>query len=134
MCRFVWKCSYMGTVWYQVTDATGTYKAALRHSVGEYELSIANGDIVRRDMKAGIGLLVRDCNGATAVPAETVAAFNAWRMAEHTEQMARLDSQPERYGVIAPDDEMRRPPMTARAAVYVIGPGWTPVCETESGQ
>lgn len=125
--NFRWKCSYMGTVWYQVTDATGTYEAALRHSIGNYELSICNGDTVRRDAKAAIGLLVRDCNSAVAVPPETVAAFNAWRAAEHAAHMAKLDSQPERYGVIAPNDELRQPPMVARAAIYVCGPGWQPL-------
>lgn len=122
--KFAWQSSFMGTVDYMVTDETGIYRASLRQSVSEYELSIANGDEVRRDMRGGIGLLVR---GVEPIPAATVAAFNAWRLAEHTRQIAQIDAQPDRYGVLAPDDSLRRPPMVARAAEYVTGRGWIPV-------
>ncbi|KGT73712.1 hypothetical protein MA20_42965 [Bradyrhizobium japonicum] len=118
----------MGTVYYRVTTATETFEASIRHSVSDYELSIANGDDVRRAMRTGIGMLVRSID---PLPADIVAAFNAWRAAEHMAQMAKLDAAPERYGIIAADDELRRPPMIARAASYDVATGWTPVCEME---
>ncbi|MGY3482244.1 hypothetical protein ACVW1C_000127 [Bradyrhizobium sp. USDA 4011] len=126
--QFAWTCSYMGTVYYRVTDETGTYEASIRHSVSDYELSIANGDDVRRAMRTGIGMLVRY---AEPLPAHIVAAFNVWRAAEHAAAMAKLDAAPERYGVIPPDDELRKPPMVARAASYDHATGWTAVCELE---
>lgn len=127
--KFKWQCSFMGTVYYRVTTATESFEASIRHSVSDYELSIANGDDVRRAMLTGIGMLV---HRAEPLPADIVAAFNAWRAAEHLAQMAKLDAAPERYGIIAPDDELRRPPMIARAASYDRATGWTPVCELES--
>ncbi|MHC2251015.1 hypothetical protein ACVILK_000707 [Bradyrhizobium embrapense] len=126
--QFAWQCSYMGTVYYRVTDETGSYEVSIRHSVSDYELSIANGDDVRHAMRTGIGMLVRH---AEALPADIVAAFNDWRAAEHAAAMAKLDAAPQRYGVIAPDDELRKPPMIARAASYDPARGWTPVCELE---
>ena len=119
----------MGTVAYAVTTATETFEVSFRHSVSDYELSIANGDDVRRAMQTGIGMLVR---GANPLPADIVCAFNAWRAAQHASAMATFDSQPERYGFIGPDDELRRPPMIARAASYDRATGWTPVCEMEA--
>lgn len=122
---FKWQCSFMGTVDFMVTDETGTYRASMRLSVPSgYELSIANGDDVRRDMRASLGLLV---HGVEPISAETVAAFNTWRAAEHAAFMAKLDAQPERYGVILADDNLRKPPLVARAARYVTGHGWQPV-------
>lgn len=137
--KFRWKCSYMGTVEYEISDRTGVYRAEIRHSVGDYELSIANGETVRRDMKAAIGILHRchftdsefraSCDSGTGgpfyvVPAETVAAFNAWRAAEHAEHIAKLEAEPHSYGVIAADDPIRKPPMVAVGGHYMIGTGW----------
>lgn len=120
--RFQWKCSFMGTVDYIVTDETGTYCATLRHSVGKYESSIANGNGVRRDMQQAIGLLVR--NSHEPIPAATIDAFNEWRLADHVAAFATIDADPERYGVIAADDPLRQPPMIAKAGRYIIGQGW----------
>lgn len=126
--RFRWTCSYMGCTWFEVSDGAGTYELELRRSAEPYELSIANGDDCRRDMVAAIGILRSShCNKTPRlfeVPAATVAAFNTWRLAEHREHMARLDAQPERYGVIAADDPLRKPPLAARQGHYVIGEGW----------
>lgn len=132
--KFYWKGSAFGYQWFQVYDATGTYEAELRHSVGAYELSIANGDDVRRDMQGAIGLLVRHASvpdeggGRTfAVPQATLEAFNAWRLAEHESAVAKIRAHPERYGVLDDDDPILRAPMVARRGTYVTGEGWSEV-------
>lgn len=123
--RFSWKCSFMGEVEYEVIDATGRYLIATQHAPSDYHLSICNGETARRDTLAKVGLLVRSHNCDRSIPAETVAAFNAWRAAEHVAHMAQLASQPERYGFISADDSLRQAPAVLRGAHYVIGPGWT---------
>lgn len=125
MPTFRWTCSYMGCAWYEVSDHTGTYEVQLRHHADDYELSIANGDDVRRDMKAAIGLLHRSGRSWEPIPCETVDAFNAWRLSERAKHIAEMQSQPHRYGDIDPNDTTLFPPiMPVRGAVYVVGPGW----------
>lgn len=125
---FRWKLSYMGTVEYEVFDEAGRYLVEIRHSVGDYELSIANGDGVRSDWKSSVGILRRvgcikrpDGSWSFEVPPDVVDAFNEWRLEQHLAQMAKLDAQPERYGFIGPDDELRRRPMLARGGDYRFG-------------
>lgn len=126
--RFRWTCSYQGTTWFEVSDETGTYELELRRAAEPYELAGANGDDCRRDMLASIGLLRTSRCGDRArlfeVSRATLDAFNAWRLAEHREHMARLDAQPDRYGFIAANDPLRQPPLVAWRGFYVIGPGW----------
>lgn len=55
---------------------------------------------------------------------DVVAAFNAWRAAEHARQIAELDANPARYGVIAADDPIRLAPPVLTGARYVGGIGW----------
>lgn len=121
---FVWTCSYQGCTWFRVHDSTGTYEAELRRSCPDYELAVANGDSVRREMVSAVGILRRSHSVASGgapgrgyrcfeVPAETVAAFNAWRAAEHAAQLARLRAAPGRYGVIADSDPLAIAPAPA---------------------
>lgn len=126
--RFRWTCSYQGCVSYEVTDATGTYEAELRREVSDYELAHANGDDVRQEMRSAVGILRRSHSIAVSmtertseVPAETVAAFNAWRLAEHEKLLASLRSQPHRYGTIPDDDPLAQPPEPAARGRYVNG-------------
>lgn len=125
--RFRWTFGYMGTVGFNVTDATGTYEAELRTQLSDYESSICNGDLVRQECRSAIGILRRaNCQKvgtlwSYAMPTDTVAAFNAWRAAEHAERIAEIKRQPERYGVLADDDPILQPPMVARAGDYVFG-------------
>lgn len=126
--RFEWFCSFMGTADFRVTDHTGSYEASLRRSVDSYELSIANGDDVRSEMKSGVGIFRRshcvrlpDGSYDFEVPPETVDAFNEWRMQQHLAFMHRLDTQPERYGIVTTHDPLRGPPPMARGGRYVIG-------------
>ena len=126
--KFRWTCSYMGTVWYQVTDATGTYEAELRHQLSDYESSICNGDDVRQESRSAIGILRRSCpvkltsgEYSFAVPRETVEAFNAWRAAEHAERVAKLRGDTDRYGIIADNDPILKAPIPAKHGEYVHG-------------
>ncbi|WP_439398557.1 hypothetical protein ACRQ5Q_14695 [Bradyrhizobium sp. PMVTL-01] len=124
---FRWKLSYMGGVEYEVFDETGHYRVEIRqHSPDAYELSIANGDDVRSAWKSAVGILRRasgfskrvDGHHSFEVPPDVVDAFNEWRMEQHLAMIANMESQPERYGVIAPDDELRKPPHLARGGDY----------------
>lgn len=126
--KFEWLSSFMGVVEYRIYDSTGTYRAEIRHSYSDYERSIANGADVIRDSESAIGIL-RRCHGvgpdySYEIPAETLAAFNEWRAAEHARHIAALESQPERYGIIAPNDPLRNPPMVAKRGRYIAGTGW----------
>lgn len=124
--RFRRMIAFMGVVEYEVTDATGTYRAEIRHSYTDYELSIANGDDVRRQIKEEVGILRRhSCASRTdhsfEMPAATIEAFNAWRLAEHLAFIAHLDASPQRYGIIAADDPLRAPPMIAKRGRFERG-------------
>lgn len=109
---FRWTCSYQGLTWFQVTDETGTYEAELRRTCHDYELERANGDAVREEMKAAVGILRRShCkpgDHSFAIPPATVAAFNEWRAAEHAAWLASMRAQPDRYGEIS-DSEFPAP-------------------------
>jgi hypothetical protein len=128
---FRFKCSYMDCIEYEVIDTDGErYRVEIRErSPDAYALSIANGDGVRSEWKSSVGILRRasgyakGTNGKYSfeVPPDVVDAFNEWRMEEHLRQMAILDAHPEKYGVIGPDDELRRRPMLARGGDYRFG-------------
>jgi hypothetical protein len=128
--RFAWRVSFADYIEFEVTDDSGTYRVEMRQRPpSAYWLKYANGDDVRRDMHADLGLLRRcGCGDNPArlfeVSAATVDAFNAWRLAEHHAHMARLDAEPDRYGFIPADDPLRAPPLVAWRGFYVIGQGW----------
>ena len=139
MPRFAFACSYQGTVWFRVTDETGTYEAEFRRSVPDYEMATANGPDVRRDMVESVGILRRshlsDADLAAwradrsapcfAVPQATVDAFNAWRAAERAAHIAQMQADPDRYGIVDPADPFIFPPiLPARRGWYVAGKGW----------
>jgi len=120
------RSAYLGSVWFDVTDSTGSYTAELRQRLDSYEWSILNGDAYRQQCLQEIGILHREhcaslADTSFAIPAETVAAFNAWRLAEHNRHIATLDSAPDRYGFIGPADPIRKPPMVARRGRLVYG-------------
>jgi hypothetical protein len=112
-----WTCSYMGCVWYEITDATGRYEVEVRHRLGDYERSILNGPQCVKDCETAIGGIHRSSHSWEPVPAETVAAFNAWRMAEYEAFVAkgRLRGW---------DISEEKPPEPVRGIHYVIGAGW----------
>jgi hypothetical protein len=120
---FRWKCSFMGGIEYEVFDETGRYLVEIRdRSPGAYELSIANGDHVRSEWKSSVGILrcFSSANNFEARP-EIVDAFNEWRMEQHLDFIRQIESQPDRYGFLAPDDPLRNPPPLARGGRYVMG-------------
>ena len=60
MTHFEWKSGYMGTVDYIVTDETGTFRASLRHALGDYERSVLNphaGENYPAQVESEIGIL-----------------------------------------------------------------------------
>ncbi|UGY23788.1 hypothetical protein HU675_0038555 [Bradyrhizobium septentrionale] len=127
---FRFKCAYMGCVEYEVCDESGHYLVEIRErSPDAYALSIANGDGVRSEWKSSVGILRRASgwskgeNGRYSfeVAPDTVDAFNEWRMEEHLAAIAKIEAQPERYGVLTADDPIRRPPPLARGGDYRFG-------------
>jgi hypothetical protein len=126
---FKWRCSYQGTVWYDVCDHTGTYEAEFRHRADEYECVGYNGD--PRELVDAIGIFRRshilssNDEKLFEVPQSTVDAFNAWRIAERAKHVAEIKSQPHRYGEIDESDPFLFPPiLPARQGHYVMGKGW----------
>jgi len=98
--RFKWKCSYQGSVWYDVWDHTGMYEIELRRRADDYERKCYNGDDTewQRNVVSMIGVIHRAYSSDIEVPALTLHAFNAWLIAEHEKHIAELKAQPERYG------------------------------------
>lgn len=126
MHHFAWKCSYLSLIEYRVTDETGSYLAEIREGFSDYERSICNGPDVVRDCLASVGMVYR-VNGhgpdySRAMPAATVAAFNAWRAARHAEALAKMRADPYRYGEISDSDYPA--PIEALRGDYVTGKGW----------
>ena len=135
-CRFAFKCGFMGTVSYTVTDETGTFEAELRHTLGSYERSILNpyagaGDIVSYpdQVATEIGILRRSpCDNAGEVRPSTVTAFNHWRATEHARAVAFMLERPERFGDVS---DMIAPPPVAGGR-WSKGTGWTRVAPVET--
>jgi hypothetical protein len=117
---FRWTCSYMGCVWFEASDDTGTYEIELRRELSAYERAQLNGGpdgAYAAEVERLIGWLQKT-HGRGPVPAETVAAFNAWRMAEHHRFMRRLEADPDRYGPLDPADPLLQPPTLAKGAAH----------------
>lgn len=124
---FAWTCSYMGCVTYRVHDETGIYEIEVRRDVSDYERGIYNGtpEEIERDLVGAIGLMRRSSNSSLPIPPATVAAFNAWRAAEHARLIADIERRWAKYGDVLPaDDPVRVPPPPVRGAHYEIGRGW----------
>ena len=88
--KFAWKCSYMGCDWWIATGPGFKDRGEeleRRTMVGEYELSIANGDQVRAEMKSCLAT-IRRRNGKP-LPDGAVSAFNAQVEAEHADAVSR---------------------------------------------
>lgn len=127
--RFEWKTGYMGCVDYMVTDQTGTFRATLRHELGDYERSILNPHApnIVRDTESEIGLLVRCvCDNSGEISPQTIDAFNAWRASEHERQMAHMRANPDRYGTEF-NEPWFQPPMPVSAGRWTKESGWTRV-------
>ena len=125
--HFEWKSGYMGTVDYIVTDETGTFRASLRHSLGDYERSVLNphaGENYPAQVESEIGILRRCvCDNRGEVLPETLAAFNAWRTSEHERQMAHMRAHPDRYGTEF-NEPWFQPPKPVHAGRWSKESGW----------
>lgn len=64
---------------------------------------------------------------------EVVAFLNQWRQANHRDRVARLTSQPERYGPITEADLEPAPPIVV-PAFYEQGVGWVKTQEVEEAR
>lgn len=123
---FRWKCSYRGTVWYEVIDQTGRYEVELLRDPAFEDRAHFNGTEAewQRDVIGKHNVLVRDYMATSPLPDPTLHAFNAWRRAEHAVHLAQLLAEPDRYGQIADTDPVRTPPPPVSAGYYVVGEGW----------
>lgn len=101
---------------YQVTVGDTSH----RHS--EDWMSGLTDEQYRRDVVGRENLI--SLFNTSAPSKELVDAFNAWREKLHAELLDRVCSQPDRYGVIAQDDPIRKPYPVVHAASYEIGVGW----------
>lgn len=118
--------SYLGCIWYTVTGPTGTFQIEARSSAPDYERRMYNGSFAewKRDVFAAIGTVHRASMSDTALPRDLVDAFNAWRRSEHSDFVAMILEDPERYGHMRPDDPVLLDPMIMTGARYVVGHGW----------
>lgn len=123
---FRWKCSAFGTVWYLASGDGEPYEIEVRRFASDHERRIFNGDEVewRRDVLGAIDLLRRSSWPDRPLPAELVAAFNAWLLAEHERHVRLIKAHPDRYGDVSDDDPLLAPPRPVRGARYVVGSGW----------
>ena len=98
--KFKWRCSYQGSIWFDVWDETGMYELELRRSAEDYERKCYNGDDAdwQRNVVDMIGVLRRSHGSDQEVPPATLQAFNAWRKAEHDAQIAKMTAEPKLYG------------------------------------
>ena len=74
--KFHWHLSYMGECYWKAYGPgfDNGEELTARHSLGEYELSIANGDVVRNDMKSAMFTIRR--RAGQPMPYGAVDAFN----------------------------------------------------------
>ena len=102
--RFRFHCAYLGCTDYEVFSREGGLRRVLsvRHTVTDYEANIYNGN--PDEIRAEIGLLRWHCSASETVPAEICDAFNTWRAQEHSQAIAKMKSEPERYGDILDSD------------------------------
>ena len=119
---FRWLSSYMGGVEYEVRSGGECFRLEVRRSTDDYERRIINGgDAEWQNQIAQIGMLRGCCR---IVPQDLVDGFNAWQIARHDAFMAKMDGDPDRYGVIPADDPLRRAPRPVYGGHYVANVGW----------
>jgi hypothetical protein len=133
--RFRWVSSYLNIVDYDVYGDGSPYRIETRRAINrfnyDYQRSIFNGTEAewQRDVIGAIDLLFRSHHTEQALPQTVVDAFNAWRAAEHAQQIAHIKAHPEKYGDLDENDPLFEAPPVVRGAQYVISTGWV-VSET----
>ena len=128
--HFSFRAGYMGCIWYDVTDESGSYQICHRHTLGDYERSIANGPDTVRYMETQIGGVWRCSASTNPLPREIVDAFNAWREASFEHSMATLRGK---YGD-GIDLSDCRTPVPARAVHCIIGEGFVDTFPAETAE
>jgi hypothetical protein len=125
--RFRWISSFMDCVDYEVFGDGEKYRVEVRRGTTEYEREHYAGSEERwqREVIPTINGIRRCGRPTLAIPDAVVDAFNAWRQAEHEEVLASIESNPERYGVLTPDDPLRAPPVAVRGLVLNAENGWS---------
>jgi len=123
--RFAFAWGYMGHTGTRVSGTGEPFEVAVRHTVSDYERRhMSGGEDAFVQAVAEIGMLRREHNIDREMPAELVAAFNAFRAAEHARSIVQIEADPRKYGVLDADDPIRVPPITAWGARYVRDVGW----------
>lgn len=124
--KFSRKSAYRGTLWFDCYgQEEGSGELELRMGLDDSERAELNytPEALERDVLGSIGVL-QWRHGLEPVPQAMLDAFNAWRLAEHSAAIAKMDAAPERYG-LTPDDPLRTPPPLAWAGgQYMVGEGW----------
>lgn len=125
---FRWTCGFAGETEFEIHEPSGaTFKAELQHSISDYWRDNWTG-IALAERESRLGLLVRSvCDNAGEISAETLDAFNAWRLREYELQMAEMESRPERYGDSATLRAEFPAPAPVSAGRWTKGSGWTRV-------
>ena len=124
--HFNFKCSYLGNLSYAVSDDTGVYEAEVRRdliSYDDYHYNGTRGEYAR-DIEESLNLLHRHCESWLPMPAATIAAFNAWLVAEDERMKSHILGNPTRYGITSPNDPFFQAPKPAAGAHYEVGKGW----------
>lgn len=126
----------MGHAWYSVhgAEGSGEIEYVTPQHMTPYMRSIHNGTPAEfaRDIESSLYVLRWSADPCRGITRDMLAAFNAWRMAEHAVFVAKIMAQPERYGITSPDDSLLAPPVTLRAGRYVVGEGWQIIEAVES--
>jgi hypothetical protein len=119
--HFVRSGHYRGVGQYKCYDDRGAYELEVRESYDPYEGGNWNYTPAEfeRDVVGSVGFL--HTRSGARICQETVDAFNAWRLAEHQKQMAKLDADPKRYGIIAAEDPWRTPPAIVQGGYWRDG-------------
>ena len=125
--RFAWVGSGMGWVSWHVFGDGERYEvetwAPSPLSVDYFRGNVA-ADVWKREFEGCRGKLKRAHYSTRPIAQGVVDAFNAWRLAQHREWIAKILGDPERYGKIAADDPILVKPAKLEGARYVVGHGW----------
>ncbi|MTJ93941.1 MAG: hypothetical protein F8N36_13945 [Desulfovibrio sp.] len=110
----------MGCAWFDVYPDKGEkFSVELRRELSDYERSTLNKRTdPEREIIPTIGMLRRESRGNIPIPKEIVRDFNAWRLADWETQIAKMRSQPERYGEILAEDPLFRRPKPVGAVHF----------------
>ena len=118
----------MGHIWFTAysPEGNGEVEYVTESHLSDYHRKTYNGTPAEftRDVEAALHVLRWASDPCRALSAEFLAAFNAWRMAEHAGFKAEILGQPDRYGITDESDPLLAPPVALKRGEYVLGHGW----------